>query len=447
MKTCTAFFLLILLFFPVPRCEAVTAQAVYDPDERSESRGFFDDTRLTQAERNSLGPGGSDVTTLGEARRRAFERVLCVFENRLRGEFTIRVSAGFMSFAGDSETLITLAAAAPCHVATVSRTGETGVGYPSALARAVFGEERIRGLCDAYDIKMAFSDRANIFHYGTGAAPRGTVDFAGVAMHEIFHGLGFFDYVRPDGSPLSDTVDGRTVTLSSVYDLGTYSRADDDFLVNLTDAQRRAAITSGDGLLWGGAAGRRAAASKSSGVAADGKPRLYAPSDYESSSSVSHLDLSVHPDDLLEPFHNNSADTTLALALLEDMGWEINAGPLPRSCAPGATSSSPPPSGTTRPPSPASQPVLPPIPVPPPLPEPAEAPSPEPMTEQPSPNGSPSTSGNTDGGGSGGCAIARGGGTTERNIAFAGLLPIVLVLAPAIFRKETREETCRRPDG
>jgi len=441
MKTCTALFLLILLFFPVPRSEAVTVRAVYDPDERSGLSGFFDDTQLTQAERNSLGPGGSDVTTLGEARRRAFERVLCVFENRLRGEFTIRVSAGFRSFESDSPTLITLATAAPCHVAAFPQTGETGVGYPSALARAVFGEERIRGICDAYDVQMVFNERRNIFHYGAGAAPRGTADFAGVATHEIFHGLGFFDYVEPDGSLLSDTVEGRTLTLSSVYDLGTYSRADDDFLVNLNDAQRRAAITSGDGLLWGGAAGRRAATSKSAGVAADGKPRLYAPSDYEPGSSISHLDLSVHPDDLLEPFHNNSADMTLALALLEDMGWEINAGPLPRSCVPGATSS---PSGPTRPPSPApaSQPVLPPIPVPPPLPEPAEAPEPVAM-----PAPTDAEAGGTTGGGSGGCAVALGGGTTERNIAFADLFLILSVLAPAIFRKETREETYRRPDG
>ena len=431
MKTCTAFFLLILLFFPVPRSEAVTVRAVYDPDERSGRSGFFDDTPLTQAERNSLGPGGSDVTTLGEARRRAFERVLCVFENRLRGEFTIRVDVRFRSFPGDSPTLITLATAAPCHVAAVSQTGETGVGYPSALARAVFGEERIRGICDAYDVQMVFNERRNIFHYGAGAAPRGTADFAGVATHEIFHGLGFFDYVEPDGSLLSDTVEGRTLTLSSVYDLGTYSRADDDFLVNLNDAQRRAAITSGDGLLWGGAAGRRAAASKSSGVAADGKPRLYAPSDYEPGSSISHLDLSVHPDDLLEPFHNNSADMTLALALLEDMGWEVNAGPLPQSCVPVATS---PPAAPSRPslPTPPSLPVSPPISPPSPIPEPVEVPAPT-DTEAGGATGGGSE------GGSGGCAVAPGGGTTKRNIAFGGLLLILSVLAPAIFRKKTRE--------
>lgn len=445
MKTCTAFFLLILLFFSVPRSDAVTARAVYDPDERSGSSGFFDNTPLTQAERNSLGPGGSDVTTLGEARRRAFERVLCVFENRLRGEFTIRLDVSFGSFPGDSPTLITLASATPCNVAAVSQTGETGVGYPSALARAVFGEERIGGLCDNYDVKMVFNDRANIFHYGAGAAPRGTVDFASVATHEIFHGLGFFDYVEPDGSLLVDTVEdergeeSRTVTLSSVYDLGMYSRADDDFLVNLTDAQRRAAITSGDGLLWGGAAGRRAAAAKSSGVAADGKPRLYAPSDYEPGSSISHLDLSVHPDDLLEPFHNNSADMTLALALLEDMGWEINAGPLPQSCVPVATSLPAAPSRPS-PPAPEAQPVLPPIQGPPPIPEPVEVPAPT-DTE------AGDATGGGNGGGSGGCAVALGGGTTGRNIAFAGLFLILSVLAPAIFRKKTREETCRRPDG
>ena len=446
MKTCTAFFLLILLFFPVPLCESITVRAVYDSDERSDRNGFFDDTPLTQAERNSLGSDGSDVTTLGQARRRAFERVLCVFENRLRGEFTIRVSASFTNFESDSPTLITLATARPCNVAAFPQTGETGVGYPSALARAIFGEERIRGICDAYDVEMVFNERRNIFHYGTGAAPRGTADFAGVAIHEIFHGLGFFHYIQPDGSLLSDTVEGRTLTLSSVYDLGTYSRADDDFLVNLNDAQRRAAITSGDGLLWGGAAGRRAATAKSSGVAADGKPRLYAPSDYSSGSSVSHLDLSVQPDDLLEPFHNNSADMTLAMALLEDMGWEVNTGSLPQSCVPGATSS--PSTGSTRPPSPApaDEVTTPPITVPPPMPEPAAAPSPEPMTSPPAPSDSPSTE-TTDDGGSGGCAIARDGGTTKRNIAFADLLLILSVLAPAIFLKRTASEKQNRPSS
>ena len=74
MKTCVALFLLILFFSPLPECVAVTAQAVYDPRERSGGEGFFDET-------------------LGEARRNALERVLCVLENMLRGDFTIRVSA------------------------------------------------------------------------------------------------------------------------------------------------------------------------------------------------------------------------------------------------------------------------------------------------------------------------------------------------------------------
>ena len=337
MKTCAAVFLLILFFSPLPECVAVNMQAVYDPGERSGREGFFDDT-------------------LGEARRNAFERVLCVFGNTLRGDFTIRVSARFGSFSGDSPTIVTLAAAAPCHVAVIPQTGETGLLYPSALARAVFGDDRIRGqgLCNNYDIAVAFNDREGIFHYGQ-SAPRGTVDFTSVALHEIFHGLGFLDYIESDGSLLSDMVFDRSgqplgrITLTSVWDRMMYSEAASDRLVGLTDEQRRAAITSGDGLLWGGQAGRRAAASKSAGVSSDGRPRLYAPSVYETGSSVSHLDLSIRPDDLLEPFHNNSGDMTLALAMLEDMGWNVNAGAGTQACGAGATprpapSPAPPPS-------------------------------------------------------------------------------------------------------
>ena len=349
MKTCAAVFLLILFFSPLPECVAVNMQAVYDPGERSGGEGFFDDT-------------------LGEARRNAFERVLCVFENTLRGEFTIRVSARFGSFPGDSPTIVTLAAAAPCHVAVIPQTGETGLLYPSALARAVFGEDRIRGICDDYDIRVIFNDRADIFHYGQSAT-RGTVDFTSVALHEIFHGLGFLEYIESDGSLLTDMVSGssgqpsRRITLTSVWDRMMYSEADGGRLVGLTDAQRRAAITSGDGLLWDGEAGRRAATSKSAGVSPDGRPRLYAPSVYESSSSVSHLDLSIRPDDLLEPFYNNSGDMTLAFAMLEDMGWNVNAAASTQACG-GATPrpapAPPPPPPPPPPPRPRSRPFPPP---------------------------------------------------------------------------------------
>lgn len=428
MKTCAAVFLLILFFSPLPECVAVNMQAVYDPGERSGGEGFFDDT-------------------LGEARRNAFERVLCVFENTLRGDFTIRVSAGFGSFPGDSPTIVTLAAAAPCHVAVIPQTGETGLLYPSALARAVFGEERIRGICDDYDIRVIFNDRADIFHYGRSAT-RGTVDFTSVALHEIFHGLGFLEYIESDGSLLSDTVSGnsgqpsRRITLTSVWDRMMYSEADGGRLVGLTDAQRRAAITSGDGLLWDGEAGRRAAASKSAGVSPDGRPRLYAPSVYESSSSVSHLDLSIRPDDLLEPFYNNSGDMTLAFAMLEDMGWNVNATAGTQACGGGATPR-PAPAPAPAPPSAdgddSSQPETPPIPIPPPVPETVPA-----SPTDASPPGTENADGEegnvTEAGGSGGCFLAPNGGTGQRNVAFGDLLLALSVPFLAVFAKRTKSE-------
>lgn len=429
MKTCAAVFLLILFFSPLPECVAVNMQAVYDPGERSGGEGFFDGT-------------------LGEARRNAFERVLCVFGNTLRGDFTIRVSARFGSFPGDTSTIVTLAAAAPCHVAVIPQTGETGLLYPSALARAVFGEDRIRGICDDYDIRVIFNARANTFHYGQSAT-RGTVDFTSVALHEIFHGLGFLEYIESDGSLLSDMVSGssgqpsRRITLTSVWDRMMYSEADGDRLISLTDAQRREAITSGDGLLWDGTAGRRAAASKSAGVSSDGRPRLYAPSVYESSSSVSHLDLSIRPDDLMEPFYNNSGDMTLALAMLEDMGWNVNAGAGTQACGGGATPRPAPSPAPAPPPSAdgddSSRPETPPIPIPPPVPETVPA-----QPTDASPPGTENADGEeesvTEAGGSGGCFLAPNGGTGQRNIAFGDLLLALSVPLLAVFAKRTKSE-------
>ncbi len=432
MKTCAAVFLLILFFSPLPECVAVNMQAVYDPDERSGREGFFDDT-------------------LGEARRNALERVLCVLGNTLRGDFTIRVSTGFGSFPGDTPTIVTLAAAAPCHVAVIPQTGETGLLYPSALARAVFGQDRIRGICDDYDIRVIFNARADTFHYGQSAT-RGTVDFTSVALHEIFHGLGFLEYIESDGSLLSDMVSGssgqpsRRITLTSVWDRMMYSGADGGRLVGLTDAQRRAAITSGDGLLWDGTAGRRAAASKSAGVSPDGRPRLYAPSVYETGSSVSHLDLSIRPDDLLEPFYNNSGDMTLALAMLEDMGWNVNAAAGTQACGGGATPR-PVPSPAPPPPSAdgddSSLPETPPIPIPPPVPEtvpaqPDDMPTPETGTEG---TGEPDRGRGTGGTGeTGGCAIALKSGPIGPGIAVGNLLLMLSVSALAVFAKRTKSE-------
>jgi hypothetical protein len=89
----------------------------------------------------------------------------------------------------------------------------------------------------------------------------------------------------------------------------------------MSDATRLAAITSGQ-VRWSG----------SNAVADNGgtEPLIYAPSPYESGSSMSHWDTSLSPDELMEPFYAGANhDPGLALAAFEDLGWSISGGPPP----------------------------------------------------------------------------------------------------------------------
>ena len=132
------------------------------------------------------------------------------------------------------------------------------------------------------------------------------------------------------------------VKVQSIYDEQLYSETDDDLLINLTSNERAAAITSGTGLLWEGTDGgrvrdcsfgqRMAELKPSSAKADDGKPRLYAPSTYESGSSISHVHRTA--EDIMEPFHPFPRNMDLTLGILKDMGWSVSAGGFPPDCEP-----------------------------------------------------------------------------------------------------------------
>lgn len=59
------------------------------------------------------------------------------------------------------------------------------------------------------------------------------------------------------------------------------------------------------------------------GVDAAGRPLIYTPSTYASGSSVSHWDVTITPNALMEPFINNDLHNTvdMSMPLLQDIGW------------------------------------------------------------------------------------------------------------------------------
>ena len=420
----TAFLLLFCVFFPASSGVAATIVPVYNPEEETGRTGFFDATPLTQEERNRIGPSGNDAGTLGEARKKALEHALGLIADKLGGSVTVRVDVGFENTDTTSSGSITLANAAPCLIGSTQLPRKETL-YPSALAKSLSDQIRRAGLC-SWDIRIRFNDEPP-FYYGfdeISGNSRAGFNFVSVVLHETFHGLGFFENVREDGS--WDPVDGTDssgenpvrVQQPSLYDEQLYSEADENFFHELSDSQRAAAITSGDGLSWDGRTvgatrrscsyGRLVGGLKTDGISSSGRPLLHAPSDYQNGSSISHFHVSVTPDDILEPrFPVLTRDMTLALALLKDMGWRVDDACIPASC------------NDVIPPNCASRPTTS---------EPNEQPDERPSAMPPSGNA---------GGSSGGCSIAsdRGSGAIS-----GGLFLVLTVLLLAVFNKGRSEK-------
>lgn len=376
-------FLLLAVFSAPPRCLAVTIVEIYD-DEAGE--GFLDETELTQAQKTSLAALGNDADTVGEARKNAFEHAASILENRLADAGTIRISVKFEIFdgqhdpddqskCGEIQGIFTAAYARPTDgayprdrlVKGDAADPGFGTGYPLALYETMYGEN-LNG--ENADIEIVFS-RCIQFYYGlTEPAPANHINFVRISLHEIMHGLGFSVLINGSGVfPLVEiTGEGMQqsamIRSRTIYDEQLYSERDNDLLIDLSDAERAAAITSGTGLLWEGTDGGRNSCSyakrvaerkPSSAKSRDGKPRLHASSTYNRLSSVVHTH--ANTEDIMEPFAPFSENMDLALGMLKDMGWSIKAPGFPSSCGPSGTGGNnpappPPPTPPTPPPPP-----------------------------------------------------------------------------------------------
>ena len=355
-------FLLLTAFSPLLPCAAVEIIAAYSDDG---GEGFEDETDLTQAQKDLISTSGNNAATLGEARKKAFEYAASLLGNILTHSTKIKIEADFVVFEGQKDSndppgcrsnpsSATLAAAGPeSHVSPLDRRIDLGNGawlstvYPCALYEALYGNSV--DSCKESHIGISFSKCVTYFYYGltTGPTPTGYANFVNLSLHEIMHGLGFFEYVRENGNfPIAVPVNNPSVSieLRTIYDEQLYSEADGELLVDLTDSERAAAITSKNGhLLWEGtdadynanpcSYGQRMAELKIDSAKVDGKPKLHAPSTYNTASSVSHTHANAQ--DLMEAVVSSSGSSMdLTLGMLKDMGWEISAEGFPSDCEP-----------------------------------------------------------------------------------------------------------------
>ena len=181
------------------------------------------------------------------------------------------------------------------------------------------------------DISARFNQEFGNWYFGTdGQTPAGKYDFVSVVLHELGHGLGFvggMSYDTATGLGSSAFSDGIPIVYSRNV-MNGFGQSITDFPVPSVALGQQ--LVS-DNLFFIG----ENAVEANNGLA----PKLYAPNNWESGSSFSHLDEVTYgagdPNSLMTPqigmaeaIHDPGA---IARGMFEDMGWTL----VPAANAPG----------------------------------------------------------------------------------------------------------------
>lgn len=200
---------------------------------------------------------------------------------------------------------------------------ESNVIYPFALLNAAYAADQDPGVADIdvalnEDLGDADCLAGGSWYYGTdGNGAVGQIDLYETMMHELGHGLGILSLIQSNGSDLN-----------FIPDIYTKQLQDAQTGVNWKDmngTQRLASVTNDGNVVWNGAEVTAIAGSLTDGKTG-GKVRMYAPSGFESGSSISHFDVTLTPDELMEPQYTGGATYDHSTALLKDIGWDVVSG-------------------------------------------------------------------------------------------------------------------------
>jgi hypothetical protein len=252
----------------------------------------------------------------------AFQRAVEIWADLIISPVTIRVRAEFVSLpegslgsAGPS-TFLTL----PQHPNPVIRNSY----LPAALRDALAGSDAAPG---QPDIEASFNSSFTDWYFGLdGRPPFEKYDFVSVVLHELGHGLGFIsslEQVDPQNNRIEWGLDaqGRPVPYDFLVKDGQDRYLVQDAIQN-GSPELAAAVTSQHVFLAGPFAVE----------AAQGAiPELYAPPEWESGSSIAHLDEYLYaegnPNTLMTPYIFNGEFQhqvgPITAGVLRDVGWKI----------------------------------------------------------------------------------------------------------------------------
>lgn len=289
--------------------------------------GFNDDTPRDPVGNN---PG----TTLGEQRLFAFNFAADLLGDKLVSTVDVLVNATFdeLDCGPDSATLGQAGANDLVDFENDPPAGaEANTFYAIALANALAGRDLAT---DNADISAQFNSDIDEdvlcltgvdWYYGVDSNPPGDdIDFLGTVVHELIHGLGFASFANvSNGEFIGNTPDVysrliRDLTLGQTWD-------------QLTDEERQESATNDGNVVFEGASTTSNGAPTLNAGSNQGFVQLFAPVEVQPGSSISHWDVDLDPNALMEPADTGDIDVVsdgigLATCALQDLGWVLTSG-------------------------------------------------------------------------------------------------------------------------
>ena len=243
----------------------------------------------------------------------AFQYAVTIWQDLIYSPVPIHIQATWESLASD-----VLGSCSPSdYIPNFNSTQIWNCYYPIALVEKMLGQEV--NSPTGYEIEASFNKDFTNWYFGVdGNTPIDKYDFASTVLHELTHGLGFHGFFYSDGR-------GRggygTDGLSAAFDQYVINQ-NAEKLVNtkiFTNPSVKLYQTFTSGWL-----------NFSTKLDLDSLPRLYAPTTWDSGSSIYHLNDDTYPagdsNSLMthamgkgEANHNPGPNT---LAIMYDMGWK-----------------------------------------------------------------------------------------------------------------------------
>ncbi len=188
--------------------------------------------------------------------------------------------------------------------------------YPAALAEKIFGEKLNFDL--EGDIELTVNSSINWYMGTDGKTPALSYDLVTVVIHELIHGLGFFDSMN--AGSVTGSYGAASVPL--VYDTFVENaqgrKLTDTTIFDNPSSELKNELTSGQ-LYFNGPLLNK--------FTSGGKAKLYAPSAFDAGSSISHLDetSTLKENQLMTPYISRGEAIhdpgKYTLSMLGDIGW------------------------------------------------------------------------------------------------------------------------------